>query len=278
MLPEHRGVSVRFFPNLIVLSVAVVALTACKSQPADGTSGGPAPTSVAGVGSAPGSPGSFTGKVVETMESGGYTYALVDTGSAKIWAAAPKQQVTVGSQVVVPRGMAMKDFESKTLGRTFDVIYFVDSIKAAGAAAPVGEQPMPASPGAAGAAPQGMPPGHGSMGAPAAPAKVDLSGIAKAEGGHTVAEVFANQASLAGKAVSVRGKVVKYNAAIMDRNWLHIQDGSGAAGTNDLTVTSAGTAAVGQTVVVKGILAVDKDFGSGYKYDVLIEKATIAVE
>ncbi len=115
---------------------------------------------------------------------------------------------------------------------------------------------------------------------PAAPTEaVDLSGIAKADGGLTVAEVFAGKDQLAGQPVVVRGKVVKSNPGIMGKNWLHVRDGSGAEGTNDLTVTTAGAMPnVGDTVVVKGVLALNKDFGMGYQYDVIVEDAEVTVE
>jgi hypothetical protein len=72
-------------------------------------------------------------------------------------------------------------------------------------------------------------------------ADVDLTGIAKAEGGMTVAEVFARPGhALAGQNVTVRGKVVKTNVGVMGQNWIHVRDGSGAEGTNDLTVTTTG--------------------------------------
>ena len=128
---------------------------------------------------------------------------------------------------------------------------------------------------AAAAAPQ-MPAGH-----PAAEpgAEVDLSGIAKADGGKTVAEVFAEKDALAGQPVIVRGKVVKVNAGIMGKNWLHVRDGSGAEGTNDLTVTTAGELpGLGATVVVTGPVTLDKDFGAGYVYDVIVEDAEVKVE
>lgn len=108
---------------------------------------------------------------------------------------------------------------------------------------------------------------------------VDLSGIAKAEGGKTVAELYAGKDALAGTKVIVRGKVVKTNAGIMDRNWLHVRDGSGDEKSNDLTVTTKGELPkVGDTVVVTGSVSVNKDFGMGYQYPVLIEDAEVAVE
>jgi hypothetical protein len=100
---------------------------------------------------------------------------------------------------------------------------------------------------------------------PAVATAVDLSGIAKADGGKTIAEVFAEKAALAGQKVVIRAKVVKANPNIMGKNWLHVRDGSGSEGTNDLTVTTGGTVPnVGDTVLVKGTVALNKDFGMGY--------------
>ena len=135
---------------------------------------------------------------------------------------------------------------------------------------------------AAAAAPEAttptMPPGE-THPAPKAAAEVDLTGIAKAEGGKTVAEVFAEKDALAGKPVTFRGKVVKTNPDIMGKNWLHVRDGSGAEGTNDLTITTAGALPnVGDTVVVTGNVSLNKDFGMGYAYDVLVEDAQVTVE
>ena len=103
--------------------------------------------------------------------------------------------------------------------------------------------------------------------------------VPKASGkdARTVAEVFAQRAVLRGKAVTVRGKVVKYNPGIMGKNWIHLRDGSGSAGnsTDDLTVTTGDRTKVGDVVVVKGVVHTDRDLGSGYKYSVLIEEATL---
>lgn len=111
-------------------------------------------------------------------------------------------------------------------------------------------------------------------------AEVDLSGIAKAASGLTVAELFAQKDQLAGKTVVVRGKVVKVAAAIMDKDWVHVRDGSGAEGANDLTVTTTSTprAKVGDLVLVTGTVGVNKDLGMGYKYVVIIENGEVKIE
>ena len=140
------------------------------------------------------------------------------------------------------------------------------------------EEAAPAAAAAPEATTPTMPPGE-THPAPKAAAEVDLTGIAKAEGGKTVAEVFAEKDALAGQPVTFRGKVVKTNPDIMGKNWLHVRDGSGEEGTNDLTITTAGTLPnVGDTVLVTGNVTLNTDFGMGYAYDVLVEDAQVTVE
>lgn len=90
-----------------------------------------------------------------------------------------------------------------------------------------------------------------------------------------VEEVFAKKDALNGRKITVKGEVVKFNGGIMGKNWVHIKDGSGKPGTNDLTATTQDTAKIGDKVIVTGTLAVGKDFGGGYMYDAIIEDASI---
>jgi hypothetical protein len=220
----------------------------------------------------------FSGKVIETMNAGSYTYVRVDTGKAKNWAAAPKFAVKVGDKVDVTKAMPMADYHSKTLNRTFDVVYFTGSVavngKPTGAAAQDLPKDHPPIGGQAGNLPQGHPP----VGADAAKSATDFSKIKKATDGKTVAEIVTGRSKLRNKPVAVRGKVVKYNGGVMGKNWLHIRDGSGAEGSNDLTVTTSTEAKVGDTVLVTGKVSTDRDFGGGYKYAVIVEDAKVVVE
>jgi hypothetical protein len=194
----------------------------------------------------------LSGTVAETMSSGGYTYARLDRGGSEVWVAGPETPLTVGTKLAKLEGTLMPGFHSPTLNRTFDQIYFVGTFG------------VPGSPGAQAA---------GTV------ATAAVEAVAKAPGGKTIAEVFASKEALIGKPVTVRGKVVKVNNGILGRNWIHLQDGSGAPGTNDLTVTTAATAtpaAKDSVVVVHGTLATNRDFGAGYSYSVLIEDATVS--
>jgi hypothetical protein len=94
----------------------------------------------------------------------------------------------------------------------------------------------------------------------------------------TVAALNQDKAALAGQTISAQGKVVKVNNNIMGRNFVHVQDGTGDAGSNNLIVTSKQSAKVGDEVTVSGVVVVNRDFGSGYSYPLLIEEASITAK
>lgn len=227
----------------------------------------------------------FTGHVVESMDADRYTYVEVDTGSHRLWAATTHFVVHVGDSVTVQGGMPMLNFHSKVLKRDFDVIYFTGRIvvnpaggAASGAASPALPPGHPAPTGASDAA---LPPNHPPLtGQGTSAAALDLAGIKKADGGRTVQDIVAHATQLAGQPVKVRGRVVKYNEMVMGKNWLHIRDGSGdpVSGDNDLTVTTAKPAKVGDLVLVTGKVSTNRDFGAGYKYAIIIEDAAVTVE
>lgn len=208
----------------------------------------------------------LSGKVLETMNSGGYTYVQIQKKSGeKTWVAAPETAVKVGSQISFSGGMEMVNFESKSLKRKFDKIIFaggvVSDASAKGASA-ASAKDKAASPGSKGAA----------------VAKGTKISVKKATGPNaaTIQEAFANSAKLDKKKVVVRGKVVKVSAQIMGKNWIHLQDGTGSqtTGNHNLVCTSKDMVEVGDVVTMSGTLAKDKDFGAGYKYSVIIEDAT----
>ena len=168
----------------------------------------------------------------------------------------------MGDSVVLRDGFEMVGFYSSFLDRTFDSIYLVPTIEKLGKAGG-----GPASP-----------PGHGEDGSEAA-AEAPVPKVTRAAGGHSVGEIFESSAALAGEQVTVRGKVVKFSARILGRNWIHLQDGTaGPKGAKDLVVTTDGVAAVGDTLLVRGTVVTGTDLGHGYVYDVLIEKASITLE
>jgi hypothetical protein len=210
----------------------------------------------------------LSGTVGETMNSGGYTYARVDNNGKQTWIAGPEGKLAVGQKLGNMAGTLMSGFRSNTLNRTFDQIWFVGSFAADGAVAAA-----PANPHAGGMA-------MTAPAAPAAPAAPDakIDPVAPAPNGKTIAAVFAAQATLGGKPMTVRGKVVKVNDGIMGKNWVHLRDGTGAAGTNDLLVTTQDTAHLGDVLTATGTVALKQDYGAGYAYDVVLTEATLTAK
>jgi hypothetical protein len=224
----------------------------------------------------------LTGTVLETMDASGYTYMKLKTAGGEQWAATPQTKVKKGQSVTLLAQMTAEKFESSTLHRTFDRIVFATiadgnvapaAQTAAASAMPAGHPAMPA----------GMGGGMSAMGSPAdhMKPKVDVGDLKvdRAEGANakTVAELWAERASLNGKPVVVRGKVVKFLGGIMGTNFMHLRDGSGseAKGDHDLTVTTSEGASVGDVVTISGTVHVDKDFGAGYRYPVIVEGASV---
>ena len=209
---------------------------------------------------------SVTGRVIETMDSGGYTYVQVDAGARSVWAAAPQFPVNVGDRVSVPTESPMQNYRSDTLARTFPLIYFEGKIRVAGAGANIAKATDKSTP-------------HPGSGRAVSASKQSLVGITKADGGRTVGEVFDGGRGLAGSEVAIRGRVVKFSPRIMGTNWLHLQDGTaGKNGSNDLIVTTDDAASVGDLVLIRGVVSADRDFGYGYTYDLMVEGAKVAVE
>ena len=265
---------------------AAAAETGAAAPAASGSS--PLPAASAAAPTAPPME-SVTGKIVETMDSGGYTYMKLSTNRGEVWAAVNQTKVKKGETVSVANPMEMNGFESKTLKRKFDRILF--GTLAEGGAASTGGAAPPID---AAAAQGQMPPGHPDASDPrfkqmmaaqhaaaaAGPADAGDVKVPKADGTNakTVAEIVDGRTGLKDKDVVVRGKVVKFLPGIMGKNWLHVRDGSGTPEkkNNDLTVTTSDMAAVGDVVVVKGPVHLDRDFGAGYAYAVMIEDAKLS--
>lgn len=206
------------------------------------------------------------GTIVERMDAPPYTYLKLKTAQNEVWAAVPETKAGKGTEVTVFNAMQMNNFESKTLKRTFEVVFF-------GTLTP---------PAAAGAPADGTAPGNVAMThAMAAKGPMDAPDVKveKATGpdARTVAETHAQKAGLKEKTVTIHGKVVKFTGEVMGKNWIHLRDGSGdpAKGDNDIAVTTHDSAKLGDVVLIKGTVRTNKDFGSGYTYDVIVEDATI---
>lgn len=195
------------------------------------------------------------GEVIEKQDAGDYSYLKINEKGKVYWIAVPLMDVEIGENIVYSKFMEMKNFNSKALNKTFESVLFVDDVKKV-------------------ADDNSLKTAHSNLGAKD---MVDIS-IEPLSDGETIAQVYENKQSLQGSSVKIRAKVVKYNGSIMDRNWIHIQDGTNYDGKFDLLITSNESAEVGDVVIVEGQLAIDKDFGAGYFYPVVVENAKLVVD
>lgn len=186
-----------------------------------------------------------TAKVVETLNSGGYSYIKVQEGSKLYWIAMTQRPVKVGEGISYNEQGWMQNFHSKTLNRTFDKILFASDATVSAHQETLTHQPDV------------------------------MDSKYKLKETLTIAQLFANRDRYVGKKVKVRGVVTKTSAQIMKKNWVHLQDGSRFKGQDDLVFTTqAKMPEVGSVVIAEGVLVKDKDFGYGYFYPVIIETAT----
>jgi len=202
--------------------------------------------------------------VQEVIQVSSYTYLNVLDDDVTKWIAVPTMEAQVGETYYYKGGVAMPNFQSTELKRSFDSVLFLGSITSADAI--------------------DLDKGLVDLNAPqvdtGAAKKPTLNqlelNIEAVEGGIRIGNLFENAQEYDGKQVKIVGEVTKFTANIMGKNWIHFQDGtSSSEGDYDLMVTGQENVSVGDVVVFKGVIAVDKDFGAGYFYKVILEDAVL---
>lgn len=224
---------------LILLAGIILVAVSCKPKTADENL----------------APGVLKVKVEEVIQTSNYTYLRVSDKDHENWIAINKAQVEVGKSYYYIPTIEMNNFVSKELKRTFPAITFVDKFS---------DQPIV----------EKITVADSARGKQEPVAKEGIK-VEKAAGGITIAELYAAKESYAGKTVKIRGEVVKYSPDIMKTNWVHIQDGTNNAGSFDLAITTNDVTKVGDIVTFEGKVAVKKDFGAGYYYEVIVENAKL---
>ena len=267
------------FPTVLLFTLAcadkspdgTAASSATSAQPASAGSSTGATAEPAKSGPAIAAGSTITGTLREQIAVGPYVYVRLETEQGELWAAVNKEPLTVGASVKVYNVMLMENFQSPTLSRSFERIYF-------GSLEPPGTVPPGNTPPATAGGSTPPSPNEEQIGTPAAvDAKVGVIGKATAPNAYTIGDLHAQQIGLAGRTITVRGVVVKYNEGVMGKNWIHLQDGTGKAakGTHDLTSTSLDRVAVGDTVTITGTLRLDRDYGAGYTYPLVLEDSKV---
>ncbi|MDP2068546.1 MAG: hypothetical protein Q8K04_06225 [Lutibacter sp.] len=199
-------------------------------------------------------------KEVLQVSSYTYLYVLEEDDSVK-WLAVPTMDAKLGETYYYKGGMEMPDFNSAELNRTFDTVIFLGSITSADIIDP--EKGM-VDPNAEVAETNTKQPTLDKL-------ELKIEGV---EGGTRIGELFENKQNYAEKRIKIKGEVTKFSSGIMGKNWVHFQDGTSFEGAYDLMVTCQENVLVGDIIVFEGVIALDKDFGAGYFYKVIMEDAT----
>jgi ribosomal protein S17 len=201
--------------------------------------------------------GMHEGVLQEAIQTNSYTYLRLRENNNDVWLAVPKMQAELGKTYYYEGGMKMENFHSKELGRDFDKVFFLEKVAQN---------------------PDDLKKSESTTDYTSNVKSTIVKTEAKIEpvqDGITVAELFANKEKYAGKLIKIRGKITKYNKAIMKKNWIHIQDGTEYNGKFDVVATSNQEFKVGDVVSIEGTVSLNKDFGYGYSYEILIENAVI---
>lgn len=190
---------------------------------------------------------------LEALPTAKYVYVRVKEGDQEYWLATVLQDVAVGHSYFYRGGLLKTDFESKEYKRTFDKLFLVSQL-------------VPAEHGSS---------MTGTASAPNAPVMNDAPLPAlDVQGTIRIWDVVSDPKRFAGKTIQVSGTCTKVNPNIMGRNWIHVKEAGDAA--KELVITTHEPVAEGQKVTVIGKVAVDKDFGAGYTYEVLLEDGRLA--
>lgn len=189
--------------------------------------------------------------VKEIENAGMYTYVRVAENNENYWIAIPKSEIEIGKEYYYKGGMKMVDFKSKELNKTFDTIWFLDTF--------FNKNPDN----------NDLDKAHNSI----TPELNEI--IEQPENGISIAKLLSDSESFSNKEILIKGRVVKVNKNILNRNWVHLKDGTSFNNKSELTISTTDTVMLGDIVTFKGQLTLDKDFGYGYVYPVLVENGQV---
>lgn len=196
-------------------------------------------------------------KVKEVLQTGSYTFLFVNENDQEYWMAVSKINAEIEDDFYYEDALVMKDFESKELNKVFNRILFVDYLSRV----PTNTKSETKS-------------SLNHVKANDQELTQDIK-VERAPGGITIAELYKNRNDYADKKVIIRGQVVKINNGIMNRNWIHLKDGTSDSGKSDLTFTTKEEVNIGDIIIFEGTVALNKEYGAGYIYPLIVENASL---
>ncbi|MBT8394824.1 MAG: hypothetical protein KJN66_08230 [Bacteroidia bacterium] len=187
----------------------------------------------------------------EFDNAGMYTYLKVSENDKEFWIAIPEKEIQIGETYYYKGGMKMVDFKSNELNKTFKEVWFVDAL--------YNEDP----------------PGNISPHSNNRLTQNTMKIIKQPENGISIENLLSDPVSFKNEEVIIKGKVVKINKNILDRNWVHIKDGTTFKDKSQITITTSDSVTLGDVLTFKGVVSIEKDFGYGYIYPILIENGIL---
>ena len=201
-------------------------------------------------------------KVLEVLPAQRYVYLQVQENDGPFWIATRKMEVSKGEIYFYRGGLLKTNFESKEYNKVFEEIYLVSSLVAEDHSKHTLTANNQASP---------------KVIAPQTTTKEDIPTHTEKNVQHKgtlkIAELVKDPGKYEGHTVQISGTCTKINPNIMERNWIHIKDGS--KDDFDLVVTSNTFVPEGSKITIKATVARNRDFGAGYTYDLILENGIL---
>lgn len=184
--------------------------------------------------------------VLEILPTEKYNYMRVAELGTEYWIAALKTDIEIGANYYITGGLQKKNFESKEYNRVFEDLVLVDNL-------------VPEKHGAE----------HNSSPQPNDGINYTISADKRVKESVLIASIVDKPEDFAGKKVTIQGTCTKVNEGILGTNWVHINDGTNNG--FDFTATTLSNISVGKQVILEGTIVLNKDFGAGYVYEIILE-------
>ena len=198
--------------------------------------------------------------VNEVLPATRYVYLNVSEGESKFWIATRKQEVKKGDTYFYRGGLLKTNFESKEYNKVFDTIYLVSNLITQDHSKNTGTLSTGAKNNESKTLQKEVIPTHTDK-------------VVEHKGSIKIAELVKDPKKYEGHTIQLSGTCVKVNPGIMDRNWIHLQDGS--QDDYDLVITSNIFVPEGSNITIRATVVLNKDFGAGYSYELILENGTL---
>lgn len=192
-------------------------------------------------------------EIVQVLKTETYMYMEVSEGGKKFWIATGPGSVRSGSTYYFNEAVRKFNFESKALDRVFDSIYLIPRLVPESKLEALNQRLFD---------PHQMGQRNQASDTLAVPDPDIFTAL-------TIGELLQSPETYEGQWVEISGTCVKVNNGILGRNWVHLRAKEENGG--EVVVTTQQEVEVGEVVRMQALVRRNRDFGSGYQYDLLLE-------